>query len=118
MAAHVVSVSSLALIDGFMVKSTTVWGSAQYSHYILSPMPWKARRLSPIEKENHQLRMTVIGLRDELRAKQTALGGLELALQARHQTIDQLNARLEQSRAQCRQLDEECENYFRMLQAG
>jgi hypothetical protein len=33
-------------------------------------------------------------------------------------TIDQLNARLEQSRAQCRRLDAECENYFRMLQAG
>jgi hypothetical protein len=59
-----------------------------------------------------------IRLRDQLRIQQTALGGLELALQARHQTIDALQGRLEQSRAQCRRLDEECENYFRMLQAG
>ena len=81
-------------------------------------MPWKSRRLDSTEKENEPLRTVVIQLRDELRTKQTALSSLELALQARHQTIDQLNARLEQSRAQCRQLDEECENYFRMLQAG
>ena len=64
------------------------------------------------------LRTTIAQLRHELRTKQTALGGLELALQARHETIDALNARLEQSREQCRRLDQECENYFRMLAAG
>jgi hypothetical protein len=79
-------------------------------------MPFKFRPIQPLERENDALRTAQ--LRDQLRAKQTALGGLGLALQARHETIDQLNARLEQSRAQCRRLDEECENYFRMLQAS
>jgi hypothetical protein len=41
-----------------------------------------------------------------------------LALRERCEHIDELTARLEQSRAQCRRLDEEAENYFRMLAAG
>ena len=80
---------------------------------------WRAHPgAAALEHTVDQLRSENIRLRDQLRAKQTALGGLELALQARHETIDALNARLEQSRAQCRRLDEECENYFKMLQAG
>jgi predicted nucleic acid-binding Zn-ribbon protein len=80
---------------------------------------WKAHPgAAELEHTVDQLRSENIRLRDQLRAKQTALGGLELALQARHQTIDQLNARLEQSREQCRRLDAEAENYFRMLAAG
>jgi hypothetical protein len=81
-------------------------------------MPWKRRRIEPAERENDQLRMVVIQLRHELQTKQTALGGLELALRERSERIDALNARLEQSRAQCRRLDEECESYFKMLSAG
>jgi hypothetical protein len=80
---------------------------------------WRAHPgAAALEHTVDQLRSENIRLRDQLRAKQTALGGLELALQARHETIDALNARLEQSRAQCRRLDEECENYFKMLAAG
>ena len=80
---------------------------------------WRSRPdAAKLEQAIDRLQTENIQLRDQLRAKQTALGGLELALQARHQTIDALNARLEQSRAQCRRLDQECENYFRMLQAG
>jgi hypothetical protein len=81
-------------------------------------MPWKSRRLDPTEKENDQLRLVIIQLRHELQTKQTALGGLELALRERCEHIDTLNARLEQSREQCRRLDRECENYFQMLAAG
>jgi hypothetical protein len=80
---------------------------------------WRSRPdAAKLERSIDELRSENIRLRDQLRAKQTALGGLELALQARHETIDQLNARLEQSREQCRRLDEEAENYFRMLAAG
>jgi len=46
-------------------------------------MPWKRRRIEPAERENDQLRMVVIQLRHELQTKQTALGGLELALRER-----------------------------------
>jgi hypothetical protein len=86
--------------------------------YLVRLMPWKRRTLEPAERENDQLRMVVIQLRHELQTKQTALSGLELALRERSERIDALQGRLEQSRAQCRRLDEECENYFRMLQAG
>ena len=81
-------------------------------------MPWKRRRIEPAERENDQLRMVVIQRRHELQTNQTARGGLELALRERSERIDALNARLEQSRAQCRRLDEECESYFKMLSAG
>jgi len=43
---------------------------------------------------------------------------LELAIQQRNQTIDTLNHKLEQSRQQCRRLDEEAERYFQMLAAS
>jgi hypothetical protein len=65
-------------------------------------MPWKARRLEPVERDNATLRTTIVQLRHELRTKQTALSSLELALRERSERIDALNARLEQSRAQCR----------------
>jgi hypothetical protein len=81
-------------------------------------MPWKLHRPSELERTNNQLRIELIQLRHELQTKQTALGGLELALRERCEHIDTLNARLEQSRAQCRRLDEEAENYFQMLAAG
>ena len=81
-------------------------------------MPWKSRRLDSTEKENEPLRTVVIQLRDELRTKQTALSSLELALQARHQTIDALNGQLEAIRAQCRRLDEEAKCYAAMIQRG
>jgi hypothetical protein len=78
-------------------------------------MPWKSRRLGQTEKENNQLRLVIIQLRHELQTKQTALGGLELALRERCNHIDTLNARLEQSREQCRRLDEEAERYAQMI---
>ena len=81
-------------------------------------MNWKPRPLSELEQAIDRLRVENIKLRREVETKQTQVGGLELALQQRHETIDALNARLEQSREQCRRLDEECENYFRMLAAG
>jgi hypothetical protein len=81
-------------------------------------MPWKRHRPSELERTNDQLRTELIQLRHELQTKQTALGGLELALRERCEHIDTLNARLEQSREQCRRLDAEAENYFQMLAAG
>ena len=78
---------------------------------------WKSPN-AQLEQALDAARSEIIRLRDQLRAKQTALGGLELALQARHQTIDQLNARLEQARVQCQRLDAEAEHYFQMLAAS
>jgi chromosome segregation ATPase len=78
-------------------------------------MPWKPRRLNPIEKENNQLRSVVIQLREQLRTKQTAVSGLELALRERSERIDALQDRLEQSQAQIRKLDAECEHLVQMV---
>jgi hypothetical protein len=64
---------------------------------------WRSRpNAAKLERSIDELRTENVRLRHELQTKQSALGGLELALQARHETIDALNARLEQSRAQCR----------------
>jgi predicted RNase H-like nuclease (RuvC/YqgF family) len=86
-------------------------------------MSWKYHwRTHPgvnkLEKMIDQLRMENIRLRREVETKQTQVGGLELALHQRHQTIDALNGKLEQARAQCRRLDEEAEGYVAMIQRG
>jgi len=49
----------------------------------LDPMPWKFRPPGPLEKENAALRTVIAQLREQLRTKQTAVGGLELALRER-----------------------------------
>jgi hypothetical protein len=80
---------------------------------------WRSHpNVAKLERNLDELRTTVIQLRRQLTNKEGYAATLELVLKQRAETIDALNARLEQSRAQCRRLDEECENYFRMLQAG
>ena len=80
---------------------------------------WRSRpNAAKIERNIDELRTTVIKLRHQLTNKEGYAATLEFVLRQRAETIDQLNARLEQSRAQCRRLDEECESYFKMLSAG
>jgi hypothetical protein len=81
-------------------------------------MPFKFRPLQPLERENDALRTTICSLKRELENKQGYAATLELVLKQRTETLDALNARLEQSREQVRRLDQECEHYFRMLAAG
>jgi len=84
-------------------------------------MPWNSRRARlevQWQRTNWALSTQVLQLREELRNKESYAVGLERLLRQRNERIDQLNARLEQSREQCRRLDQECESYFRMLQAG
>jgi hypothetical protein len=77
---------------------------------------WRSRPdISKLETTIDRLQTENIRLRDQLRAKQTALGGLELALQARHETIDDLVGKLEQVRAQNRRLDAEAERLAEMV---
>jgi hypothetical protein len=68
-------------------------------------MNWKRRRLAPVERENAGLRTVIIQLRRELKNKEGYAAKLELVLHQRLETIDQLTARLEQSREQVRRLD-------------
>ena len=78
-------------------------------------MPSKRRRLNPTEIENDRLRMTIVQLRHEVETKQGYAAKLELVVRQRTETIDQLNARLEQSREQIRRLDQECEHLADMI---
>jgi hypothetical protein len=55
-----------------------------------------AARPDQSERENAGLRSEIVKLRSELRTKQTQLGGLELALVQRLETIDTLRGRIEQ----------------------
>ena len=81
-------------------------------------MPWKQRALSNLERENAGLRSEIVKLRSELRTKQTQLGGLELALVQRLETIDQLNAKLDALRLKNKQLDEEAEHWCQLIAAS
>ena len=77
---------------------------------------WRATpAVEQLERHIDELRTTVIRLHREVENKAGYAAKLELVLRQRTETIDALNARLEQSREQCRRLDAECENYFRML---
>jgi hypothetical protein len=78
-------------------------------------MPWKARRLDPIEKENDQLRTIIVCLRTELRHKQDFVGRLEYLLHQRTEMIDALHGRIDQLREENRRLDAEAERLAEMV---
>ena len=62
-----------------------------------------------------KLRLVVIQLRREVSCKEGYAAKLELVLHQRLETIDQLNGKLEQSRAQVRRLDAECEHLVQLV---
>jgi len=79
---------------------------------------WRASpAVEQLERHIDELPTTVIRLRREVENKAGYAAKLELVLKQRTQTIDALNGKLEQARAQCRRLDAECEHYFQMLAA-
>jgi hypothetical protein len=78
-------------------------------------MPWKSRRLNPIEKENDALKTTIVCLRTELRHKQDFVGRLEYLLHQRSEMIDALHGRIDQLREQNRRLDAENEHSVEMV---
>jgi hypothetical protein len=80
-------------------------------------MNWTRRRLAPVERENAGLRTVIIQLRRELENKQGYAAKLELVLHQRLETIDQLTAKLEQSRQQVRHLGLENEILTAMITA-
>jgi hypothetical protein len=78
-------------------------------------MPWKSRRLEPLEKENDQLRTVIVCLRTELRHKEDFVGRLEYLLHQRSEMIDALHGRIDQLREQNRKLDQENEHLVEMV---
>jgi hypothetical protein len=80
-------------------------------------MPWPPKVLSNLERENASLRTTICCLKRELENREGAVGRLELLLHERCETIDQLNARLEQSRAQLQHLSLQNEILVEMIAA-
>ena len=66
---------------------------------------WRATpAVEQLERHIDELRTTVIRLRREVENKAGYAAKLELVLRQRTETIDALNARLDQSREQCRRL--------------
>jgi predicted nucleic acid-binding Zn-ribbon protein len=61
-----------------------------------------------VEQDLAAARSEIVRLRDQLRTKQTALGGLEMLVKQRLETIDRLNHKLEQARAANQRLEQEC----------
>ena len=76
-------------------------------------MPWKPAAASEVDR----LKTVICCLRRELENKQGAVGRLELLLHERLTKIDELNSRLEQSRAQIRRLGLENEILTAMIAA-
>jgi hypothetical protein len=80
-------------------------------------MPWPPKALNNLERENASLRTTICCLRRELENREGAVGRLELLVHERSQRVDELNAKLEQSRAQIRRLGLENEILIEMIAA-
>ena len=80
---------------------------------------WRASpAVEQLEKTVEQLRADNVRLRRDLTNKAGYAAKLELVLHQRLETIDALNAKLEQARTMNQRLDQECEHYYRMLAAG
>jgi hypothetical protein len=78
---------------------------------------WKSPNAA-LEQDLAAARTEIVRLRSDLTNKAGYAATLELVLKQRTETIDQLNARLEQARVQCQRLDAEAEHYFQMLAAS
>ena len=77
------------------------------------PKPTKAELR--LKRENDELLMRIIRLRYEVENKQGAVGRLEILMRERMDRIDDLNAKLEQSRQQIKRLDDENERLVEMV---
>jgi predicted RNase H-like nuclease (RuvC/YqgF family) len=72
---------------------------------------WRATpAVEQLERHIHELRTTVIRLRREVENKQGHVGRLKILVQQRSDTIDDLRGKLEQSRQEILQLNEEADH--------
>jgi hypothetical protein len=80
-------------------------------------MPWqfRSRPLEPLERENDELKTTIVVLRREVEIKEGHLGRLQFLLRERLNKIDQLNATIDRLREQNKRLDAEAERYAKMV---
>ena len=79
------------------------------------------RRLNqvlPLERQCEALKTANVCLHTELRHQQDFVSRLKFLLSERLNKIDDLNAKLEQARAQIRKLDGECEHLAEMVKAS
>jgi hypothetical protein len=78
-------------------------------------MPWKARTLAPLERQNDELKLVVVRLRYELTSARQAVGRLRYLVRERSERVDQLTARVDQLRDQNRRLDQEADRLVEMI---
>ena len=86
-------------------------GTADRFGASLKPMPWKPAAASEVDR----LKTVICCLRRELENKQGAVSRLETLVHERSERVDELSAKLEQSREQIRRLDQECEHLADMV---
>jgi chromosome segregation ATPase len=80
---------------------------------------WRSRpNIAKLEHTIDRLQTELIKLRHEIETKQGHVGRLTILVQQRTEQIDELANVIATLRDQNRRLDEEAENYFRMLAAG
>ena len=81
----------------------------------LGPMPWKPAAHNDLQRENDQLRTTIVCLRREIENKAGAVSRLELLLHKRLDRIDQLQGTVDQLRFKNRMLGQENGHLAAML---
>jgi len=85
---------------------------------ISPPMHWTHRPKAAVVKlrrENHELAIRLLRVREQLQTSERQRIGLEVVLHERLERIDELNAKLVQSRQQIKRLDEENERLAEMV---
>jgi uncharacterized coiled-coil protein SlyX len=79
-------------------------------------MPWKPRLARKLREENVRLTVALARAQERLQSKENRLAGLEILVQQRCKTIDNLNNKLAQIREQNRRLDRENSRLMLMIQ--
>jgi hypothetical protein len=85
---------------------------------------WPPRRSTVTASRNHELQLQrecevlqlkLLKANSELRTKTVYAQRLEFLVRARNERVDELSAKLEQSRAHIKKLDQECEHLADMI---
>ena len=79
-------------------------------------MPWKPRvDVRKITRQNHELAIRLLRVREELQIAERHRVGLEVLLDVRLERIDELTAQIDRLRQQNRRLDEENDRLAEMM---
>jgi hypothetical protein len=81
----------------------------------MAAMPWQPKLFADLQRQVDTLQFKLMRLNCELFNKTQYAGRLEYLVRKRSERIDELNAKLEQARAQNHKLETECEHLTDMI---